>query len=196
MYRGKRSLDIIVSLCALPFVSLILIPVCLILLLLSDESPFFTQERPGYKAKVFKIYKLRTMYPHLSDRAFLNILGKWLRRFSVDELPQLVNVFKAEMSIVGPRPLLTEYLPLYNTHQKKRHDTKPGITGWAQIHGRNVLAWDQRFALDVWYIQHQNLLLDVKIILFTLHKIFRTQDVRPEGIPDAERFKGNKGKMN
>ena len=191
MYRGKRSFDILVTFCALPFVSLLLTPVVLFLFLLSGESPLFLQNRPGYKENLFNIYKLKTMYPQLSDSAFLNVFGKWLRKYSVDELPQLINVLHGDMSLVGPRPLLTEYLLLYNKFQQTRHDTKPGITGWAQIHGRNILNWDQRFSLDVWYAKNQSLYLDIKIILITIGRVFRTKDVRPEGIPDEEKFKGN-----
>lgn len=192
MYRGKRSLDVLVTFCALPFVSLLLIPVGLLLFLLSGESPFFLQNRPGYRERLFSIYKLKTMYPQLSDKAFLNVFGKWLRQYSVDELPQLINVLRGDMSLVGPRPLLIEYLPLYNEFQQTRHHTKPGITGWAQIHGRNILNWDQRFSLDVWYAKNQSLYLDMKIILITIGRVFRTKDVRAEGIPDEEKFKGNK----
>ncbi len=192
MYKGKRSLDILVTICALPFVCLLLIPIGLLLFLLSGESPLFSQKRPGYKEQLFRIYKLKTMYPRLSDEAFPNVFGKWLRKYSVDELPQLINILSGDMSLVGPRPLLIEYLKLYNAFQQKRHDTRPGITGWAQIHGRNVLAWERRFALDVWYTKHQSLFMDVRIILITIKKVFRTNDVRPEGITDEEKFNGSR----
>ena len=131
------------------------------------------------------------MYDEKPVHAFINQLGKWLRKYSLDELPQFFNVLRGEMSVVGPRPLLQEYLPHYNSHQRKRHETKPGITGWAQIHGRNTLDWRERFELDVWYVRNQSLWLDIQVILKTWQKIFHTSEVIPEGLTEEEKFKGN-----
>lgn len=132
------------------------------------------------------------MYPEKGMRyIILNRLGKILRTFSLDEMPQLFNVLKGEMSVVGPRPLLSEYLPLYNKFQLQRHKVKPGITGWAQINGRNALDWKKRFELDVWYVQHQSLKLDLLIIMKTIQALFNPKNVRPEGLSEEEKFKGN-----
>ncbi len=131
------------------------------------------------------------MYDEKPVHAFINQLGKWLRKYSLDELPQFFNVLRGEMSVVGPRPLFQEYLPHYNSHQRKRHETKPGITGWAQIHGRNTLDWRERFELDVWYVRNQSLWLDIQVILKTWQKIFHTSEVIPEGLTEEEKFKGN-----
>jgi lipopolysaccharide/colanic/teichoic acid biosynthesis glycosyltransferase len=164
----------------------------LFLSFLSTSSPFFTQERPGYLGKPFKLYKLRTMYGKEGVKnLILNRVGRVLRTYSIDELPQLFNVFKGDMSIVGPRPLLSEYLPLYNKFQLQRHKVKPGITGWAQINGRNALDWKKRFEFDVWYAQHQSLKLDLLIIRKTIQALFSPKDVRPEGLSEEEKFKGN-----
>ena len=158
----------------------------------------FKQPRPGKHEKLFSIYKFRTMTDEvntdgelLSDEERLISFGMWLRKLSLDELPQLFNVLKGEMSFVGPRPLLSEYLPLYSTQQKKRHDVKPGITGWAQVNGRNAISWEEKFALDIWYVEHLSFMLDVKIIGLTLWKVVQKSDITSQTAVTMEKFKGN-----
>jgi len=157
----------------------------------------FTQERPGFRGKPFRIYKMRTMTDArgpggelLSDAERLTPLGRALRASSVDELPQLLNVLRGELSLVGPRPLLTEYLPLYSTEQARRHDVMPGITGWAQIHGRNALTWPQKFALDVWYVDNWSIALDLRILAATAWKVLRREGVANDGHVTMPRFRG------
>lgn len=196
MYTGKRILDITISLTALLFSAPYLLLVGLFLTLLSTSSPLFIQERPGYLGKPFKLYKLKTMYVNKGIKnQILNSLGRMLRTCSIDELPQLYNVLKGDMSIVGPRPLLLEYLPLYNKFQLKRHEVKPGITGCAQINGRNSLDWEKRFKLDVWYVQNQSVKLDLIIMLKTMLSLLNPKDVKPEGLSEKEKFKGNFSKQ-
>ena len=166
--------------------------VVLVLVLICDGRPFlFVQNRPGKNAKLFRLYKFRTMrMGHKSDSVRLTNLGKVLRRFSLDELPQLWNVARGDMSIVGPRPLLEQYLPLYNSQQARRHEVRPGITGWAQVHGRNALCWEDRFDLDLWYAENHSLLVDFRIILMTVGKVFSGSGVCAEGQATVEPFKG------
>jgi len=166
--------------------------VVLVFVLICDGWPFlFIQNRPGKNAKLFRLYKFRTMrVGHKSDSARLTKLGKVLRRFSLDELPQLWNVVRGDMSIVGPRPLLEQYLPLYNSQQARRHEVRPGITGWAQVHGRNALCWEDRFDLDLWYAENHSLLVDFRIILMTVGKVFSGSGVSAEGQATVEPFKG------
>ncbi len=159
---------------------------------------FFTQRRPGYRGRPFTIYKLRTMDDRrdaagnlLPDEARLHGAGKAIRSLSLDELPQLWNVLKGEMSFIGPRPLLEEYLPLYTPEQKRRHDVKPGITGWAQVNGRNAISWREKFALDVWYVDHLSFALDVKIAWLTVKKVFAREGVSAQGHVTVEKFDGN-----
>ncbi len=181
---------------------LLLWPVMLataIAIYLWDGSPIlFRQERPGYKGKIFTIYKFRTMTNErdangelLPDEQRLTGVGKIIRSLSLDELPQLFNILKGDMSFIGPRPLLKEYLPLYNERQRKRHDVKPGITGWAQVNGRNLLDWPMRFEYDVWYVEHLSFWLDLKILWLTLIKVLRREGISGEGIVTMEKFKGN-----
>ena len=169
-----------------------------LLFLQNSGTPFFSQVRPGLKEKLFTIYKLKTMQDTRDDQGVLlpdnqriTPLGKIIRKLSLDELPQFWNVLKGDMSFVGPRPLLPEYLPLYNKDQKKRHNLKPGITGWAQVKGRNTISWQQKFEYDLWYIENQSFILDLKILLFTVGKIFKTQEVNASGLNTMERFNGN-----
>lgn len=180
----------------------LLLPVFLIVtvvILLSYGKPvFFRQDRPGLNEKPFELMKFRTMkdiYDDngnlLPDDARITRVGKWLRKFSLDELPQLINVLKGEMSMVGPRPLLMEYLPLYNERQKRRHLVKPGITGWAQVNGRNALSWETKFELDVWYVDHWSLAFDFKILGLTLIKVLKREGISQEGRATMEKFKGN-----
>lgn len=159
----------------------------------------FRQKRPGYKEKIFGIYKFRTMTNEtdeygnlLPDDQRLVGIGKFIRSTSLDELPQLFNVLKGEMSFVGPRPLLIEYLPLYSETQKRRHDVKPGITGWAQVNGRNAISWEQKFEYDVWYVDNQSFLLDMKILWMTFLKVVKRSDISSNTSVTIEKFTGSK----
>ena len=159
----------------------------------------FRQKRPGYKEKIFGIYKFRTMTNEvdedgnlLPDEQRLVGIGKFIRSTSLDELPQLFNVLKGEMSFVGPRPLLKEYLPLYNEKQKRRHDVKPGITGWAQVNGRNAISWEQKFDYDVWYVDNQSFWLDIKILWLTFLKVVKRSDISSSTSSTMEKFEGSK----
>jgi len=159
----------------------------------------FRQKRPGLNSTIFEIYKFRTMTNDkdkngdlLPDEQRLLGLGKTIRSLSLDELPQVFNVLKGEMSFVGPRPLLIEYLPLYNDRQKRRHDVKPGITGWAQVNGRNAISWEQKFEYDVWYVEHQSFLLDMKIFWMTFLKVVKRSDISSDTSVTMEKFEGNK----
>ncbi len=158
----------------------------------------FRQKRPGYKEKIFSIYKFRTMSNEtdengnlLPDEERIFGVGKFVRSISLDELPQLFNVLKGEMSFVGPRPLLIEYLPLYNEKQKKRHNVKPGITGWAQVNGRNAISWEEKFEFDVWYVEKQSFLLDMKILWMTFLKVVQRSDINSKTSVSMEKFRGN-----
>ena len=161
------------------------------------NTVFFLQIRSGQNGKPFKIFKFRTMLNvadvdgnPLSDELRLNSFGKFLRSLSLDELPELWNVLKGDMSLVGPRPLLMEYLPLYNAEQNRRHDMPPGITGWAQINGRNVISWEEKFKLDLWYVDNQSFLLDLKILFLTIIKVIKREGVSAEGDVTMPKFKG------
>ncbi len=200
MYKNffKPLLDKLLAL----FLIILFFPIMLIvsiLIYIWDGKPiFFTQERPGYKGKIFKIYKFRTMTNEkdengklLPDEKRLKGLGKFIRSTSLDELPQLFNVLKGDMSFIGPRPLLVEYLPLYNDRQKKRHDVKPGITGWAQINGRNAISWQEKFEYDVWYVENISFMLDMKIFWMTILKVLKRSGISQDGKATIEKFKGN-----
>ena len=198
----KRIIKLVFD-CCFAFVLLsLLMPIILVLLfflfLQNNGSPFFSQTRPGKHGKLFTIYKLKTMRDTrddsgdlLPDNLRMTPLGKIIRKLSLDELPQLWNILKGDMSFVGPRPLLPEYLPLYSKEQEKRHEVKPGITGWAQVNGRNAISWKQKFEYDLWYIQHQSFILDIKILGMTLTKVFKTKDVNASGQTTMEPFNGN-----
>lgn len=184
------------------FLIVLLLPVYIIvslLILWKMGSPIlFRQKRPGYKEKIFGIYKFRTMTNKkdingelLADGQRLVGVGKFIRSVSLDELPQLFNVLKGEMSFVGPRPLLIEYLPLYNDEQKRRHDVKPGITGWAQVNGRNAISWEQKFKLDAWYVDNQSFWLDIKILWMTFLKVIKRSDISSSSSATMEKFRGN-----
>ena len=173
-----------------------------LLILIKDGRPiFFAQARPGKNEKIFNLYKFRTMEPDKDqyyarntlkkDGDRITKLGQILRNYSLDELPTLFNVLVGDISIVGPRPLLVHYLELYNEDQRKRHDVKPGITGWAQVNGRNNLSWKKKFELDVWYIENMSLFLDIKIIILTIWKVMTRQDVNQSGSATSEPFLGN-----
>jgi len=171
-----------------------------ILILIKMGSPIlFRQQRPGLHEEIFGIYKYRTMTNEkdqngelLPDEQRLIGVGKAIRSLSLDELPQIFNVLKGDMSFVGPRPLLIEYLPLYNDEQKKRHDVKPGITGWAQVNGRNAISWEQKFEYDVWYVEHQSFWLDMKILWMTFLKVVRRSDINSDTAVTMEKFEGTK----
>ena len=194
----KRAFDLIASVLGL----IVLSPLLLILMLLvrvNLGSPvFFRQERPGLNEKIFRLYKFRSMKDAadssgrpLPDAERLTKFGRLLRASSLDELPELFNVLKGEMSLVGPRPLLVKYLDLYNAEQHRRHEVLPGITGWAQVHGRNAINWEEKFRLDVWYVDHWTPALDLKILLMTVKKVFIHEGISAENQATMEEFKGN-----
>ena len=193
----KRMLDMSISLCVLCLFALPVLLIALLVLLFMGSPVFFKQERPGLNGKVFRLYKFRTMSEakdssgnYLSDSFRLTVLGKFLRRWSLDEIPQLLNVINGDMSLVGPRPLLIEYLPLYSNRQLRRHEVRPGITGWAQVNGRNAASWADRFDLDVWYVDHVSLKLDLSIIFRTMVNVIRGVGVSQPGHDTVEKFNG------
>ena len=195
----KRLFDILLATVLLVLFSPFYIVVSVLILLKMGRPILFRQRRPGLGGKVFGIYKFRTMTNDtdsngelLPDEQRLLGLGKTIRSLSLDELPQIFNVLKGEMSFVGPRPLLIEYLPLYNERQSKRHDVKPGITGWAQVNGRNAISWEQKFEYDVWYVEHQSFLLDMKILWMTFLKVLKRSDISSDSSATMEKFKGSK----
>jgi len=194
----KRVMDIILASIALILLSPIILIIGLLVAFYHGFPVLFRQERPGFKGEVFTIYKFRTMRNltddqgnPLPDAKRLTKLGQFLRASSLDELPELINVLKGEMSLVGPRPLLVEYLPRYNPTQLRRHDVLPGITGWAQIHGRNTITWQEKFNLDVWYVDNWSLWLDIKIIVMSIIKVLRREGISQPGQATAEPFLGN-----
>ena len=199
MYRLfiKRFLDFSLSfigfICLFPLFFLVMVG----LFFVNDGKPFFYQLRPGKDGKIFKIIKFKTMNDKrdsngnlLPDAKRLTKIGSFVRKTSLDEIPQLLNVIKGDMSLVGPRPLLPEYLSLYSETQRRRHEIKPGITGWAQVNGRNAISWTKKFELDVWYVDHISFLLDVKIILLTIKKVFIREGISQEGHATVENFNG------
>lgn len=194
----KRAMDFIIAFLAFCLLSPIFLLTTLALFLVHGGNPFFFQRRPGYKERVFKIFKFKTMTDArnalgelLPDEQRITPVGNLVRKLSLDEIPQLLNVLKGDMSLVGPRPLLVEYLPLYNERQAKRHEVKPGITGWAQVNGRNTIDWPTKFEMDVWYVEHLSFLLDVKILFLTLKKVFIREGISASGVATMEKFKGN-----
>jgi undecaprenyl phosphate N,N'-diacetylbacillosamine 1-phosphate transferase len=195
MYQrwGKRSLDIILAATGLIILFPLLFFITFILLISGDGSPFFLQSRPGLYGVSFKIIKFKTMresQEQLSEQARITKIGNVLRKSSLDELPQLWNVVCGNMSLIGPRPLLTEYLPLYNGVQARRHNVKPGITGWAQINGRNAVTWEEKLAMDVWYTQNISLSLDCKILTKTVVKLINYNSGPSKETDVSEKFKG------
>ncbi|MFG1525544.1 sugar transferase [Halobacteriovorax sp. RZ-3] len=193
----KRLIDITVSVLLLIVLFPVLILTCILIALLDGLPVFFTQRRPGLDEKIFKIYKFRTMKAQnaagtLSDFERTTKLGNFIRKSSLDEIPQLFNVLKGELSLVGPRPLLVEYLELYNSEQKKRHNVKPGITGWAQVNGRNSISWEEKFALDTWYAENWSILLDLKILFLTFVKVFKQSDINSGEQTTMHKFTGTK----
>jgi lipopolysaccharide/colanic/teichoic acid biosynthesis glycosyltransferase len=200
LYRHffKTLIDRAIALVVLILASPVLLVVMLALWWANDGKPFFYQKRPGLGEKVFSIIKFKTMNDKkdengelLSDAERLTPIGKFVRKTSLDELPQLINVLKGEMSLIGPRPLLVEYLPLYNQRQKRRHEVRPGITGWAQVNGRNTVDWPQRFEMDVWYVDNLSLGLDLKIVFKTIRKVIKSEGINSATAATMEKFKGN-----
>lgn len=201
MYKNffKRFLDFIISLIAIICLSPILIVVMIWLHFANKGAgAFFLQERPGKDAKIFKIIKFKTMTDErdkdgklLPDAQRLTKAGKFVRSTSIDELPQLINVLKGDMALIGPRPLRTHYLPLYSKEQNRRHDVRPGITGWAQCNGRNAISWTEKFKLDVWYVDHCSFMLDLKILLLTIKKVFIREGISLEGQATTVPFNGH-----
>jgi len=195
----KRLLDIIGSAAGIILLSPLLVLIYGTVRLRLGSYALFTQQRPGRNGKVFTFYKYRTMTDKrdsngelLPDKDRITPLGNFLRKTSLDELPSLFNVLKGDMSLVGPRPLLMEYLDRYSTEQARRHDVKPGITGWAQINGRNAISWGEKFKLDVWYVENQSFWLDIKILFMTVVKVVKRSDVNSSNSATMEKFKGNK----
>lgn len=194
----KRKLDLTFSLFFLLCFSFIILIVAILVRLKLGSPILFKQERPGIHGKPFYLYKFRTMTNEenaegdlLPDSSRLTSFGKFLRKYSLDELPQLINVVRGELSLVGPRPLLMEYLPLYSAEQAKRHDVKPGITGWAQVNGRNSISWDEKFDLDIWYVENWSFLLDLKILYMTFAKVIRSEGIQNGNHVTMPIFKGS-----
>lgn len=199
IYRSllKPLIDFIIALIAFSILSPVFILVTIWLIFANSGKPFFFQRRPGKNEKIFKVIKFKTMNDKkdkngnlLPDADRLTAVGLFVRKTSLDEIPQLLNVLKGDMSLVGPRPLLIEYLPLYNADQQQRHLVKPGITGWAQINGRNAISWKQKFEYDVWYVHHLNFALDVKILWKTLMKVFKSEGINSATSVTMEKFTG------
>ena len=201
MYKRylKRWLDLVIVLCVL----LVIWPVLLVIavwLHFSNKGAgaFFTQERPGKDGKLFKVIKFKSMTDErdedgqlLPDAQRLTAVGRFIRSTSLDELPQLLNVLKGDMALIGPRPLLPQYLPLYSKEQARRHEVRPGITGWAQVHGRNAISWTEKFKLDVWYVDHCSLWVDLKVVFLTIKKVLNREGISQEGQATMEMFNGN-----
>lgn len=205
MYKHffKRLLDVVLSLMALICLSPVLLIVTLLLYIANEGAgAFFLQERPGYKGRIFKVIKFKTMNDKkdengklLLDTLRITKVGKFVRSTSLDELPQLVNVLKGDMSLIGPRPLLVKYLPLYSKEQMRRHDVRPGITGWAQCHGRNAMTWKKKFEYDVWYVDHLSFMTDLKVIFYSIKTVFAREGINGENEessrPTMEEFNGH-----
>jgi lipopolysaccharide/colanic/teichoic acid biosynthesis glycosyltransferase len=200
MYKSffKSLIDFIAAIFGLLLLSPLFIFAIVGLFFANHGKPFFFQIRPGKNGRLFKIIKFKTMNDKkdaagnlLSDEYRLTKIGKFVRKTSLDEIPQLLNVIKGDMSLIGPRPLLPEYLPLYSIKQSRRHEVKPGITGWAQVNGRNAISWEQKFEFDVWYVDNISFLLDLKILLLTIKKVFMREGINSQGQITTEAFKGN-----
>ena len=195
----KRLLDILLSLFLLIIFAPLMIILALVILTKMGSPVIFRQLRPGFRGKPFHLYKFRTMTEAVDsevkisdDQQRLTATGRWIRKYSLDELPQLINVLKGELSFVGPRPLLMAYLDRYTSEQARRHDVKPGITGWAQVNGRNALNWEEKFAMDVWYVDNQSLWLDLKIMVLTLLKVLKAEGISQNGSATMPEFMGSK----
>ncbi|QLL59750.1 sugar transferase [Empedobacter falsenii] len=200
MYKNylKRFFDFLIALIGFTMISPIFLIVAIALCFANQGKPFFFQARPGKNERIFRIIKFKTMNDKkdpngnlLSDAERLTPIGAFVRKTSLDEIPQLINVLKGDMSIIGPRPLLPQYLPLYNKEQKRRHDVRPGITGWAQVNGRNAISWTKKFELDIWYVDHLSFILDIKIFFLTIKKVVVREGISQEGQATMEMFNGN-----
>ncbi len=193
----KRIIDILITLTFLPILLPIILIIYLFVLINCGRPVFFFQKRPGYQGRLFEMIKFRTMTDARNesgklfpDSIRLTKFGKFLRSTSLDELPELWNVLKGDMSLVGPRPLLIEYLPLYSNEQARRHEVKPGVTGWAQVNGRNAISWEEKFKLDVWYVNNKSLWLDIKILWMTLNKVILRDGISASGEATMPKFSG------
>ena len=199
----KRIFDLVLTIPGTILISPFILVIAIILWIKQGWPLIFNQERPGYKGRIFRIYKFRTMRdlrdPNeklLPDKDRLTGIGKFLRSTSLDELPELINVLRGEMSLVGPRPLLIQYLPRYSSEQARRHDVLPGMAGWAQVNGRNAISWEEKFRLDVWYVDHWSLRLDIKILLMTFGKVLRREGISAPGEATAREFMGSENEKN
>ena len=198
-YFFKRLFDFFISLVALLLIGWFLVIIAIWLHFANKGAgALFFQERPGKDAKIFKVIKFKTMTDErdsdgnlLPDEVRLTKVGKFVRSISIDELPQLINVLKGDMALIGPRPLLPQYLPLYSPEQARRHEVRPGISGWAQCHGRNAISWTEKFKLDVWYVDHVSLWTDIKVIWLTIVKVLKRADINEEGQATMEAFNGH-----
>ena len=200
MYKNfiKPAIDFVLALVGFLFLSPVFVLVTIGLFFANDGKPFFFQLRPGKDGKIFKIIKFKTMTDKkdengnlLPDADRLTKIGSFVRKTSLDEIPQLLNVIKGDMSLVGPRPLLPKYLELYNDFQRRRNEVKPGITGWAQVNGRNSISWEKKFEYDVWYVDNVSFLLDVKILILTVLKVVKSEGINEQGQATSNEFKGN-----
>ena len=200
MYKNfiKPAIDFVLALVGFLFLSPVFVLVAIGLFFANDGKPFFFQLRPGKDGKIFKIIKFKTMTDKkdengnlLPDADRLTKIGSFVRKTSLDEIPQLLNVIKGDMALVGPRPLLPQYLELYNDFQRRRNEVKPGITGWAQVNGRNSISWEKKFEYDVWYVDHVSFLLDIKILIMTVLKVVKSEGINEQGQATSEEFKGN-----
>jgi len=194
----KPVLGFSAAMTAFIVISPFFILITFILLISNNRTPFFIQKRPGKNGRIFKVIKFKTMNDRrdkdgnlLPDSLRLTKIGRFMRNTSFDEIPQLINVIKGDMSLIGPRPLLVEYLPLYSKEQSRRHEVKPGMTGWAQVNGRNAISWEEKFKLDVWYVENISFLLDLKILLMTVMKVLCRSDINSETAATMEPFTGN-----
>ena len=200
MYKNfiKPVIDFVLALVGFLFLSPVFVLVTIGLFFANDGKPFFFQLRPGKDGKIFKIIKFKTMTDKkdengnlLPDADRLTKIGSFVRKTSLDEIPQLLNVIKGDMALVGPRPLLPQYLELYNDFQRRRNEVKPGITGWAQVNGRNSISWEKKFEYDVWYVDNVSFLLDVKILIMTVLKVVKSEGINEQGQATSNEFKGN-----
>ncbi len=200
MYKSylKRWIEFFLSSMAFILLIPVFTAIMFLLVIANRGQPFFTQDRPGLHGRLFKVIKFKTMNDRrgydgelLPDANRLTSLGKIVRKTSLDEIPQLLNVITGDMSLIGPRPLLEEYLPLYSDEQARRHEVRPGITGWAQVNGRNAIGWDEKFRLDVWYVNNISFALDLRILLLTVKKVLYSDGISQEGQATMEKFKGN-----
>lgn len=200
MYRNiiKPFFDLLIALIVLILISPVLLVVIILLAIANDGKPFFFQKRPGKSGKIFSIVKFKTMTDAtdvdgnlLPDADRLTRVGSFVRKTSIDEIPQLFNVLKGDMSIIGPRPLLPQYLTIYNAFQRRRHEVRPGITGWAQVNGRNAISWTKKFEYDVWYVENISFLLDLRIIFMTIKKVIISEGINTENMATTEPFNGS-----